>query len=194
MKQIKIDADLLDKAILFAAEKHKGIRRKGDGTPYISHPFAVMMILFGLKNSKNKYLLAIAAILHDVVEDCGVTIAEIAELFGYKVAALVEELTTDDELCEKMGKTAYLSEKCATMTSYALRLKLADRLHNCTRIWRMPKKFRDNYIPQTVAIIHYIEENRENITKSHKILIRRIKGQIKLALAYEGSRKSVPQA
>ena len=174
---MRADAAMLEKAILFATEKHKGIRRKGDGKPYILHPMAVMMILFSLKDSNNKYLLAVVAILHDVVEDCDVTLAEIRRLFGYAVAALLEEVTTDKKKCEQMGKTAYLCMRVLEMTSYGLRIKLADRLHNCSDLKNMSQKFRDNYIPQTQEIIRTLETQRR-LTKTHKYLV----GKIKLAL------------
>lgn len=177
---MKADQELLEKAIIFATEKHKGIRRKGDGKPYIIHPIAVMMILFSLKDSKNKYLLAIVAILHDTVEDCDVTLQEIFQLFGAQVASLVEELTTDKKECERRGKTVYLCVKVLEMSSYGLRIKLADRLHNCSDLLNMPQSFRDKYITETLAIIGVLKA-KGKLTKSHRILISRIIKEIKKA-------------
>ena len=171
--EMKVDAAMLERAIIYATEKHKGIRRKGDGKPYIVHPIAVMMILFNLKDSNNKYLIAIAAILHDVVEDCGVSLAEIAELFGHQVSSLVGELTTDPVKCEQMGKTAYLCDKMISMSHYALRIKLADRLHNISDWKNQGMKWKLNYITQTEAIITDIQKYRY-LTSSHKKLIKMI--------------------
>lgn len=122
--------ELLEKAIAFAVEKHAGQKRKGDKSPYILHPFRVLAILQTVKRTKNLNLLLIICVLHDVVEDCGVTLEEIARLFGYHVAAIVEELTTDKVMCDKMGKKDYLLQKMLKMTSYALCVKLCDRLDN----------------------------------------------------------------
>ena len=115
--------------------------------------------------------------LHDTVEDCGITIEDISKEFGYKIAALVEELTTDKELCEKIGKTEYLCEKMLHMSSYALRVKLADRLHNCSDLNSMSEKFCNDYIPQTLQIMHKLETKRK-LTSTHKELIKRITKQI----------------
>lgn len=107
-----VTAETLEKAIAFAVEKHKGVKRKGDGRPYILHPMSVLITLLAVKQSKNSFLLATAAILHDVVEDCGVTLEEIAKEFGHSVAALVGELTNDLEQIKILGKTSYLKGKC----------------------------------------------------------------------------------
>ena len=93
------------------------------------------------------------------------------------VAALLEEVTTDKKKCGQMGKTAYLCMRVLEMTSYGLRVKLADRLHNCSDLKNMSQKFRDNYIPQTQEIIRTLETQRR-LTKTHKYLL----GKIKLAL------------
>ena len=177
---MKADAAMLERAIIYATEKHKGIKRKGDGKPYIVHPIEVMLILFNLKDSNNKYLIAVVAILHDVVEDCGVSLAQIAEHFGHQVSSLVGELTTDKAKCDAMGKTAYLCDKMQHMGRYALRIKLADRLHNCSDLSNMSSTFRENYINQTNETIKTIETKRY-LTASHKKLIRMIKAKIKKA-------------
>ena len=87
---MKLTSEDLEKAIIFATEKHKLQVRKGDGKPYILHPMRVMIKLMELKESKNVYLLAISCLLHDIVEDQDVTIQEIDEKFGYNVASIVE--------------------------------------------------------------------------------------------------------
>lgn len=177
---MKADAAMLERAIIYATEKHKGVKRKGDGKPYIVHPIEVMLILFNLKDSNNKYLIAVVAILHDVVEDCGVSLADIAELFGHNVTSLVGELTTDKAKCDTMGKTAYLCMRVLEISSYGLRIKLADRLHNCSDLSKMSWVFRENYIKQTNEIIKTLETKRR-LTASHKKLIRMIKAKIKKA-------------
>lgn len=170
----------LEKAILFSVNAHKGQKRKGDGRPYIFHPIIVANILYDVKESKNIHLMATATVLHDTWEDCeDVTIEMIAKEFGYQVASIVEELTTDKELCKRMGKTNYLIMKMMKMSRYALTIKLCDRYHNICDMKKMGKEFKEKYINETKEIIGSLEINRE-LTKTQKILVSMIKKQMKL--------------
>ncbi len=174
---MKLIAKDLEKAIIYATEKHKGMVRQGDGTPYILHPLRVMFILAEIKKSNNYYLLAITCLAHDVVEDCGVSLKEIANKFGHNVAALVGELTSDKEEIEKVGKPVYLLNKMLGMSSYALRLKLADRLHNVSDLDSLPSTKREKSIKETKYILEGLVERK--LTKTHKKLISQIWKHIK---------------
>lgn len=105
----------LQRAIKFATEKHRDQKRVFDGTPYINHPIAVMKLV--RKIIKDEDVLC-AAVLHDVVEDCGVKLSEIEKLFGKKVAKLVKELSNNYTPYEKIR------------SKEALIIKMADSLHN----------------------------------------------------------------
>lgn len=163
---------LLEKAIQFASEKHQGQIRKGTGMPYIIHPISVMVILNKIKKSNNPELIAIACLLHDVIEDCGVTLEEIAAVFGHAVASLVEELTSDEKEIAAVGKKQYLAHKMLKMSSYALRIKLADRLDNVFDI--EPHMF--NKIEETRYILEYLK--KRNLTSTHRKLIKMIEKKI----------------
>lgn len=77
---------MIDAAIMFASKAHEGTYRKGNGQPYIFHPLEVMN-LTSLMSLDEEILCA--AILHDVVEDTPVSIEEIEERFGKRVARMV---------------------------------------------------------------------------------------------------------
>ena len=81
-----MDTSLFDKAAQFAIEAHRGAERRGKGFPYIIHPMEAASIVATVTNDPE--MLA-AAILHDTVEDTDVTIEQIEELFGPRVAHLV---------------------------------------------------------------------------------------------------------
>lgn len=83
-----LDTSLLDKAIIFAVNAHKGTERRGKGFPYIVHPLEAVEIVSTL--TKDQELLAAAA-LHDTVEDTDVTVEDIRREFGDRVAKIVEE-------------------------------------------------------------------------------------------------------
>lgn len=83
---------MIDKAIRFAAEAHKGAVRKGNGQPYIFHPLEVLNLV-SLMTLDDEILCA--AILHDTVEDTGVSIEDIQKEFGDHVAKMVNAETED---------------------------------------------------------------------------------------------------
>lgn len=174
---MKIDSKLLEKAIIFATDKHKGMVRKGNGMPYILHPLSVLIILNEVKKSKNQFLLAIACIFHDLIEDTDVTLEDIAKEFGYGVASLVSELTSDKDKIKEMGKAPYLLDKMLNMSSYALCIKLADRLHNISDMSTMSDEFKHKYSIETNFILDGLVNRK--LTKTHMKLISKIKKQLK---------------
>ena len=126
-------------ALEFATEAHKTQFRKS-GEPYIIHPILVSSIVATITNDE---AMAIAALLHDVVEDTDISIQEIESLFGHDVANLVEGLTKidiirDAELIpsssdEKLIVSALSFRKMLVASIHDVRVlvvKLCDRLHN----------------------------------------------------------------
>lgn len=83
---------IVKKAVAFAREAHKGAVRKGTDIPYIVHPMETAVIVASM--TKDPEMIA-AALLHDVVEDAGVTEEQLKEAFGQRVTALVMAETED---------------------------------------------------------------------------------------------------
>lgn len=79
---------MLEKAIIFANEKHRGAVRKGENQPYIYHPLEVLGIASILTNDED---ILCAAVLHDTVEDTDCTKEEIEKNFNKRIAELVAE-------------------------------------------------------------------------------------------------------
>ncbi len=75
-------------ALEFATNKHEGTVRKGTDTPFISHPIETLEIVSLITNDED---VLCAAVLHDVIEDAGVTVNELKELFGERVALFVSD-------------------------------------------------------------------------------------------------------
>ena len=94
---------------MFAVEAHRGTERRCKGYPYIIHPMEAAAIVATMTNDQE--LLA-AAVLHDTVEDTDVTIEQIRELFGDRVAELVQHETAplDESLTWREKKTAQLKQ------------------------------------------------------------------------------------
>jgi (p)ppGpp synthase/HD superfamily hydrolase len=152
---------MINKAKEFAIEKHGNQVRKFTEEPYVLHPIAVANIVRKFKESKHIDELVVSALLHDVVEDCNVDIKEIGELFGDFVASIVLELTNDGKMIKKYGKKVYLSYKMLNMSSYALVVKLSDRLHNVRELRKTSVKFREKYSEETKYIISVLRDFRE---------------------------------
>lgn len=169
-----ISSETFADIIAFSIEKHDGQTRKGDGSPYITHPISVMYRVREVKRkSKNVWFLGGAAMLHDVVEDTDTDIEEIADRFGYHIAALVQELTLDKAQYDIIGKTRYLSHHMTAMSSYGLTIKLCDRLDNVCDMEEMDEDFINRYCEETISILNYLTNNRK-LTKTQKKLVRKI--------------------
>ena len=94
-----LDTQLLDRAIVFAVRAHAGTERRGKGFPYIVHPMEAMEIVATI--TPDQELLAAAA-LHDTVEDTDVTVEQIREEFGDRIANLVA--SESDEFPEGLSE------------------------------------------------------------------------------------------
>lgn len=165
-------------ALEYATKMHKNQYRH-DGTEYIVHPIRVANYVKKYKTSNHLEDLYIAALLHDVLEDSSATYYDIINLFGIQVASLVLELTNDEDLLKELGKTKYLKLKMKNMSSWALTIKLCDRLDNTCDLVCSNEKFRNKYLNDTVEIINYIMDNR-NLTKTHITIIKDIINKLNL--------------
>ena len=113
------------------------------------------------KQSKNLENLIISAYLHDTLEDTEATYYDLVEKFGPQVASIVLELTTDIDFKKELGKTKYLEIKMKNMSSWALVIKLCDRLDNVSDLINADETFKDKYIKETLEIISYLVKNRQ---------------------------------
>lgn len=148
------------KALSFAIIKHQNQLRK-NGEKYIMHPISVVANVKKYKKSHNIYNLIAAAYLHDTLEDTDTTYYELVTYFGYNVASLVLELTNDKDIKNELGKTKYLCFKLKNMTSWALTIKLCDRLDNVKDLNQIDSFFKERYIKETNIVINYLIDNRK---------------------------------
>jgi GTP pyrophosphokinase len=135
--------DRLSKAFEFARQSHAGQLRKGTQIAYLSHPMAVAAIVFEHGGSEDQ---VIAALLHDVMEDCGVTRERLESEFGPAVALMVAECTdatTTPKPEWKPRKEKYLLHLRDEVNIPTLLVSAADKLHNATCIVRDVKAVRD---------------------------------------------------
>jgi len=144
-------------ASAFAAHKHRDQRRKGaDASPYINHPIAVANVLANEAQITDPAALA-AALLHDAVEDTGLTLESIEETFGEGVARVVDGVTKLDRLqfnSKEAQQAATIRKMLVAMADdwRVLLIKLADRLHNMRTLNFMPAEKRARIAQETLDI------------------------------------------
>ena len=131
--------EIITKAFNFANQAHKGIKRRS-GEPYIMHPIAVAKIVcneIGLGSTS-----ICAALLHDVVEDTDYTVEDIENIFGPKIAQIVDGLTkiSGGIFGDQASAQAENFKKLLLTMSNDIRvilIKIADRLHNMRTLGSM---------------------------------------------------------
>ena len=124
--------EIITKAFNFAKAAHRGVRRRS-GEPYILHPIAVAQVCCEEMGMGSTTICA--ALLHDVVEDTDYTRDDIANLFGEKIANIVEGVTkvSGGLLGNRASMQAETFKKILLTMSDDIRVilvKIADRLHN----------------------------------------------------------------
>ncbi len=173
----KEDVSDLREAFEFAFNAHKD-QTRASGEPYITHPLAVCEIL---ADQRMDLICLQSALLHDVVEDCGVPIGELRDRFGEDVARCVDGVT-------KLTKLQFYSSEARQAESMrkmllamvsdirVILVKLADRLHNMRTLASLPRDKQERIAHDTVEIYAPI---------AHRLGMGRIRGELEdLAFSY----------
>jgi len=165
-------------AVAYAKEKHRGQFRKYNNRPYITHPARVAARVMLFDNVTEDEICA--AWLHDVVEDCGVEVSEIANLFGETVAKLVSELTNPSKnvkaprAVRKQMDRDHLKE----VSEAAKRIKLVDRLDNCLELEGADSNFVGLYVTETKALLAVVGEVDQELRKEILDQLKRLETKI----------------
>ena len=143
----------IEEAYEFAEVCHRGQLRKS-GAPYITHPVAVARLVAGLHIDSQTVK---AALLHDVVEDCDVTVDELSERFDSDVASLVEGATKIDHipaLSTSQADAETLRKMFVAMAQdvRVVVVKIADRLHNMETLEHLPPDRQQALAAETMEI------------------------------------------
>ena len=146
--------DIITKAYNFARQAHKGVRRLS-GEPYILHPIAVAQIAceeMGLGSTSIS-----SALLHDVVEDTDYTVEDIENIFGHKIAQIVDGLTkiSGGIFGDRASAQAENFKKLLLTMSDDIRvilIKICDRLHNMRTLESQPANKQYKIAGETLYI------------------------------------------
>jgi len=149
----KSDLKKVREAYKFADQAHLG-QLRASGIPYITHPLAVTGMVADWKLDAQALM---AALMHDTIEDCGVTKSEIIELFGSPTADLVDGLTKLDKLqfsTREEGQAESFRKMLLAMSRdvRVILIKLCDRLHNMRTMEAMALDKRGRIARETIEI------------------------------------------
>jgi GTP pyrophosphokinase len=147
------DIEHIRQAYRFADEAHLGQLRK-NGDPYITHPIAVAAQCAEWKLDAQALM---AALMHDAIEDCGVTKEELVERFGAPVAELVDGLTKLEKLefdTREQNQAESFRKMLLAMAKdvRVILIKLADRTHNMRTMGDMPRSKWQRISSETLEI------------------------------------------
>ena len=148
------ELSVIDKAYKYAYEKHFGQKRL-TGEEYIIHPLNVAYILTRISAD---YETLSAALLHDVVEDCGVSVSEIEENFGHNIAILVDGVTKINKLNLSGTTEALINNQRKILVGLSedvrvIIIKLADRLNNMQTLFVHSEKKQKETARETLDIL-----------------------------------------
>lgn len=166
---------LIQKAINKATELYNGKVRKGDGLPYIVHPFSVVLILLDYTDDEN---IIVAGLLHDVLEDVsGYSEFDMERDFGKKITQIVKEVSEEENLGRenwKERKQGYLAH--LQNASYeAMMVCAADKIHNLRSLIDAYQKYGKKIFKEFNASM---EEKLDFYGKVLEILERKLQNDI----------------
>ena len=149
----RLDLELVDRALRFSASAHRGQKRMS-GEDFVLHSIAVAQILAEQLLDTTSI---VAALLHDVVEDSDVTIADIEEEFGGEIAGIVDGLTKIAHLTFRSSAEEQVENYRKLLLSIArdarvIIIKLGDRLHNMRTLEHLPPERRARIALETREI------------------------------------------
>lgn len=125
--------DIIEKALQVASQAHEGQYRKNTTIPYITHPVSVGMIL--MKAGYGEEIVA-AGILHDTVEDTALTLEKIQQLFGWKIAQIVQGCSEPNKSLSWEERKEHTIQFLKTASLDIRAVACADKLHNIKSIIR----------------------------------------------------------
>jgi len=150
-----LDFELINKAIYFAKEYHAGQVRKS-GEPFYTHPLEVAYIVsdYNLKTE-----VIVTSILHDILEDTEATESMLAEVFGSRIAEMVDRLTRDRSDGSKISVEQVLRNAWFQNDKEVVLIKIVERIHNISTVnYLSPEKQKEQVTETIKNFLIFAEE------------------------------------
>ena len=150
-----LDFELINKAIYFAKAYHAGQVRKS-GEPFYTHPLEVAYIVsdYNLKTE-----VIVTSILHDILEDTEATESMLAEVFGSRIAEMVDRLTRDRSDGSKLSVEQVLRNAWFQNDKEVVLIKIVDRIHNISTVnYLSPEKQKEQVTETIKNFLIFAEE------------------------------------
>ena len=185
------------RAFAFALQAHGTQTRKGTTIPYISHVLAVASLVLDYGGTENQ---VVAALLHDTVEDCGVTYAQIQRQFGAPVARIVKDCTDAETIPKppwKARKQRYIDHLRHGHHAPSLLVSAADKLHNARAIvhdvkhqgkavWRRFHAGPDEILWYYQSLCAIFRRRAKEVSPAFRLLVQELDGTVKEMKALAG--------
>jgi len=155
----------ITKVYKFAEEAHKNQKRKYTDEPYIIHPRNVALLV--LEHCEWSYDMIYGALLHDVVEDCDVSLSDIQKYFGNEVARIVDGLTDTENTVERnREKRKEIDRIRLSKCDYKIQsIKLADLIDNSHSIIKYDENFAKVYIKEKNLLLNVLNRGDKTLFK-----------------------------
>jgi len=169
-------------AVIFAAKKHQGQKRKGKNQdPYIFHPLNVAKVIMEIGHVYDQDIV-LAAVLHDTLEDTTTTKKELIQNFGQKVTDIVDEVTDDKSLDKDQRKRLQVVH-APSLSNEARVVKLGDKLVNGRDILNSPpagwtKSRMQEYIQWAFDVIAQIRGANAHLEAAFDTLVNEAEEQL----------------
>lgn len=159
----------LTAAIQLAEWKHRGQVRKYTGEPYISHPLEVMHIVATVTDD----IEMLAAVMHDVVEDCDIDMDFIYQTFGSRVGTMVDGLTdvSQPHHGNRATRKAIDRQHTALQCADTKTIKLADLISNTQSITAHDPEFARVYMAEKKLLLDVLTEGNETLYAMAKDIV-----------------------
>lgn len=160
---------LEERAYTFAEKAHRGQLRRYTGAPYFEHVEAVASVVATVPHTPE--MLA-AAFLHDVVEDCDVSIDDIFRDFGFDVARYVSDLTSPPASAGNRAQRKQMDlRRLATAHPKSKTIKLADLIDNTSTIVERDPGFARVYMPEKAALLPVLADGDPTLFARAKAMV-----------------------
>ena len=183
------DLKYFSRPIKFAADAHRGQKRKYTGEPYIAHPLAVAELV---RKAGGDWEQITAALLHDTVEDTDVTLGDVYKEFGGDVAMAVYYLTDDERRDRnRFQHKIDLANRWLEAPEWIRMIKVADLIDNTRTIVAHDEGFSRVYMAEKAHLLRHLQPGHDGLIMTAAFIIHMYNPELLLASIYGAGLKKL---